>query len=198
MADVQEVKLPLESFETFKAIFFSKSELSEAGADLKAEKGGGWKGAVGAQLALGKTSSIKDPAFLEDLKGRLARHGLDSELTRFSGGYVTQEDGSLQLDLGVRFQHPNLLYRIFMEEHVVVPIRLKCRRDEEGVTLTAEQPFEKTVGCVGCLVTVVAFAAFIVPGIVVLYVTGLTKAARRNARAAVFEGLQDRLVQART
>ena len=194
-----ETEVPAGSLELFQELFYSKNDQSRKNSETSVEgdsnNDDGPKGlkekikSKFQQIAI--TSGVRDPDLISDLKHRLAIRGLDFEQTFFSGWVVTSEDGSAQIDLVVRCKQPSILYRfLFDDNHVDVPVRLRCDNHQ----LSSEIPYRRSMDKLGCLVTVILLAAFIVPGIIWLYVT-------RSARSVwdivheqvVFPSIKDRL-----
>lgn len=201
---VLEATFPPGRLEEFESLFFSKEDRvrggQEAGAESEESIEGAvptWKHKVTAKLKqMADVSGVKDAELLADLQHRLAMRDLDFERTRFSGWCTIGEDGSAKIDLVVRCKQPSFVYRVLFDDHVDVPIRIHCSEQSQGAVLRTEIPYRKAVDTLGCLVTVILFAAFIVPGIVWLYVT-------RSARGVwdvvheqvVFPALQERLAR---
>jgi hypothetical protein len=186
--------LPAGKVEEFKSLFYSKDEWREVGQGVRAQEASGWKGALKANLQMAAIPKIKDPVLLDDMLHRLAIRKLDFDDTRFSGYYTIDDTGAACLDLIVRCKQPSFIYRLIFDEYVDVPLRIRCSDAGGSTVLTVEHVLERAIDVVGCIITVVLLFAFIVPGLVWMYITRAAKKVRLVVQKdVVFEALRERL-----
>lgn len=185
-------RVPGKKMDEFEKLFYSKEEWKNISNEVKKESNG-WRGKIQSQLEMASIDMIKDDAFLKALQTKLIESGIKD--SKFKGFIKKIDENTAILDLAIKCKSPSFLYRFLFDDNIEAVIKVECKQSEDETEIKLKFPIPKIFEFAGCLITIVLFAALIVPGLLWYMMMNSVKKVSKTVQEDVFAPtLKDHLI----